>query len=89
MARAIERSDSFTCHPPVYPRMEWTILPLFRKHSRDGATWARLRISDYSSLLIYRPRNDDRLSWPSWLKGWPCSGRFTHISGHPLAVARA
>jgi len=23
------------------------------------------------------------------LIGWPCSGRFTHISGHPLAVGRA
>ena len=27
-------------------------------------------------LLIYRPRKDKRLSWPSWLT---CSGRFTHI----------
>ena len=27
-------------------------------------------------LLIYRPRKDKRLSWPSWLA---CSGRFTHI----------
>jgi len=28
------------------------------------------------SLLIYRPRKDERLSWPSWLIS---SGRFTHI----------
>ena len=28
-------------------------------------------------LLIYRPRKDERLSWPSWLT---CSGWFTHIS---------
>jgi len=28
-----------------------------------------------SLLLIYRPRKDERLSWPSWLT---CSGRFTH-----------
>jgi len=27
-------------------------------------------------LLIYRPRKDERLSWPSWLA---CSGRFTHM----------
>jgi len=27
-------------------------------------------------LLIYRPRKDERLSWPSLLT---CSGRFTHI----------
>ena len=37
-------------------------------------------------LLIYRPRKDKRLSWPSWLT---CSGWFTHISGHPLAAGRA
>jgi len=36
-------------------------------------------------LLIYRPQNDERLSWPSWLT---CSGRFTHISGHPLAAGQ-
>ena len=37
-------------------------------------------------LLIYRPRKDERLSWPSWLT---YSGRFTHISGHPSAAGRA
>jgi len=26
------------------------------------------------------------MSWPSWLT---CSGRFTHISGHPSAADRA
>jgi len=31
--------------------------------------------SSCSSLLIYRPRKDERLSWPSWLT---CSGWFTH-----------
>ena len=35
---------------------------------------------------IYRPRKDERLSCPSWLT---CSGRFTHISGHPSAAGRA
>jgi len=30
-------------------------------------------------LLIYLPRKDKRLSWPSWLT---CSVRFTHISSH-------
>jgi len=37
-------------------------------------------------LLIYRPRKDERLSWPSWLT---CSGWFTLISGHPSAAGRA
>jgi len=43
-----------------------------RKHSSDGAT-AHIRLTGL--LLIYRPRKDERLSWPSWLT---CSGRFTH-----------
>ena len=32
----------------------------------------RQRTSNCSSLLIYRPRKDERLSWPSWLtySGW-------------------
>jgi len=37
-------------------------------------------------LLIYRPRKDERLSWPSWMT---CSGRFTHIIGHPSAAGQA
>jgi len=44
------------------------------------------RTSDCSSLLIYRPRKDERLSWPSWLT---CSGRFTHITGHSSDAGRA
>jgi len=39
-----------------------------------------------SSLLIYRPLEDERLSWPGWLT---YSGRLTRISGHPLATGRA
>jgi len=35
---------------------------------------------------FYRPRKDERLSWPSWLT---CSGRLAHISGHPSAAVRA
>ena len=39
--------------------------------------WRHLaRIRKLGLLLIYRPRRDERLSWPSWLT---CSGRFTHI----------
>ena len=44
------------------------------------------RTSNSSPLLIYRPREDERLSWPGWLT---YSGRLTHISGHPLATGRA
>jgi len=39
--------------------------------------------SNFILLLIYRPRKDERLSWPSWLT---YSGRFTNVSGHPSAV---
>jgi len=60
--------------------------PSSRKHSPDGATRATKQTSDYSLLLIYRPRKDDGLSWPSWLA---CSGQFTHISGHPSSAGRA
>ena len=35
---------------------------------------------------IYRPRKDERLSWPSWST---YSGRFIHISGHPSAAGQA
>ena len=44
------------------------------------------RTSDCSLLLIYRPRNDERLSWPIWPT---CSGRFTHITGHLAYAGRA
>ena len=46
----------------------------------------RQQTSNCSSLLIYRPRKDERLSWPSWLT---YSGWLTHISGHPSAASRA
>jgi len=45
----------------------------------------RQRTSNCSSLLIYRPQKDERLSWPSWLT---YSGWLTHISGHPSATSR-
>jgi len=46
----------------------------------------RQQTSNCSLLLIYRPRKDERLSWPGWLiySGW-----LTHISGHPSATGRA
>ena len=41
----------------------------------------RQQTSNCSLLLIYRPRKDERLSWPGWLT---YSGRSTHISGYPV-----
>ena len=46
----------------------------------------RQQTSNCSSILIYRPRKDERLCWPSWLT---YSGWLTHISGHPSATSRA
>jgi len=46
----------------------------------------RQQTSNCSSLLIYRPRKDGRLSWPSWLT---YSGWLTHICGHISATSRA
>jgi len=37
----------------------------------------------WSLLLIYRPYEDEKLSWPCLLT---YSGRFTHINGYPSAV---
>jgi len=51
----------------------------WRRPSKVAHIW-------YSLLLIYRPRNDDRLSWPSWLT---YSGRFTNITGHLSAPGQA
>ena len=53
--------------------------PLPRKRSPDGASIE----CGGSPLLIYRPREDERLTWPGWLT---YSGRLTHISGHPSAI---
>ena len=46
----------------------------------------RQQTSNCRLLLIYRPRKDERLSWPSWLT---YSEWFIHISGHPSATGQA
>jgi len=55
-------------------------------HQMSPPQQLRQQTSNCSSLLIYRPRKDERLSWPSWLTD---SGWLTHISGHPSATSRA
>ena len=58
-----------------------------RKHSPDVTTPSEMaEKADYCLLLIYRPRKDERLSWPIWLT---CSGWPTHISGNPAATGQA
>ena len=55
-------------------------------HQMSPPQQLRQQTSNCSSLLIYRPQKDERLSWPSWLT---YSGWLTHISGHPSATSRA
>ena len=45
----------------------------------------RWQTSNCSLVLIYLPRNDERLSWPGWLT---YTGRFTHVSSHPSATGQ-
>jgi len=79
-------SHSFTCHPHVYPRMEWAILHPLRKHSPDGVAWTRWRTF---GSAYYSPIDLERMKSGVSLVGWPYSGWFTHISGHPSATGRA
>jgi len=59
-------------------------LPFLRGvHQMSPPQQLRQQTSNCSSLLIYRPRKDETLSWPSWLT---YSGWLTHISGHPSAT---
>jgi len=75
--------------------MDHTVLPAKKHHAclsflsvhqMSPPQQLRQRTSNCNSLLIYRPRKAERLSWPSWLTygGW-----FNHISGHPSATGRA
>ena len=73
-------SHSFTYQPRE------PYLRLLRKHSPDGATPTEVADINCSLLLSYRPRKDERLSWPGWLT---YSGKFTYISAHPSAASRA
>jgi len=62
-------------------------LPFIRGvHQMSPPQQLRQQTSNCSLPLIYRPRKDERLSWPGWLT---CSGWFTHVSGHPSATGRA
>jgi len=55
MARVNEGSHSLTCHPHVYPQVEWTI-PAFTAQPQSIVA---LRL-----VLISRPAEGRRLSWP-------------------------
>ena len=79
-------SHSFTCHSHVYPRMEWAILHSFRKHSPDSVGRVRWRTS---GSAYYSSIDPERMKGWVGLVGWPYSGWFTNISGHPSATCRS
>ena len=54
----------------------------FRKHSPHGVARARWRTPGSAYYLIYRPRKDERPSWPSWLT---YSGRFYPHKWSPVS----
>jgi len=57
-ARINEGSHSLTWHPHVYPQRQWTI-PASTPHLQSViALWP---------VIIYRPAEGRRLSWPEWL----------------------
>jgi len=58
MARINEGSYSFTCHPHVYPQVEWTIPAFTPQPQSVTALWP---------VLTFRPAEGRRLSWPEWL----------------------
>jgi len=57
MARVNDRSH-ITCHPHVYPQVEWGV-PAFISQPQ--------RITAVRPVLISRPTEGRRLSWPRWL----------------------
>jgi len=72
-------SRSFTCKQH-HACLSFVAFTRCHHHSNWGSR------HPVAALLIYRPRKDETLSWPSWLT---YSGWLTHISGHPSATSRA
>jgi len=58
MARVNEGSHSFTCHSHVCPQVEWTIPAFIPQPQSITALWL---------VLISRPAEGRRMSWPGWL----------------------
>jgi len=58
MARVNDGSHSFTCHPHVYPQVEWTIPAFIPQPQSITTLWL---------VLISHPTEGSRLSWPGWL----------------------
>jgi len=55
-------------------------------HMAPPVQGANIRLQLTTQFINLERMKDWVMSWPSWLT---CSGRFTHISGHPSAAGRA
>jgi len=69
-----------------YSTSWWSLLSLLLRLRLFKLIWRfemSLHYYYYYLLLIYRPHEDERLSWPCWLT---YSGWFTHINGYPSAA---
>jgi len=71
MARVNEWSHGFICHPHRHSHMEWAIPAFTSQPQSITALWL---------VLIYRPAEDRRLSWPGWL------GKVQTWFAHPKTV---
>ena len=78
--KVLHGSHSFTCN---YTN---ACLYFISVHQMGPPPKLRLWASNWSLILTYLPRKDERLSRPGWLT---YSGRYTHISGRPSAAGRA
>jgi len=58
MTSVNEESQNLTCHPHVYPQLEWATPAFSPQPQSAAALWP---------VLISRPAEDRRLSWPGWL----------------------
>jgi len=75
MACINKRSHCFTCHPHVYPLVEWTI-PAFTPQPQS--------ITTLSLVLISRPTEGRRLSWPTDVRHLICSTREGRLKTSPI-----
>ena len=75
LARVNEVSHSFTCHPHIYPHMEWAMTAFTCQPQSITAFWP---------IIISHPTEVRRLSWCGWLdeilRWFVCLKTVTHPS---------
>jgi len=82
----LEGSHGFTCHPHVYPRMKWTILPLLRvtftrwHHPREVAH-IRLQLTNLAGSKVWKAEL-------AWLADLEADGLPTLVVADQLQIER-